>query len=221
MSAEPGGRADKVAESPSHDSSHLSDEPLEALLTRAYEGVTPRDVFLAERLPAYLAAGRHSLVLFEYEHSSWQAAAERFGHAASDAAVAEVVLRLRSGLARADEWSALGYFHYATMLAGDDFADQVRAVRECVKQASWEPIVWDSFRMAAPRVVSAVTIVAEPSQVSSAELIYVAASLLFGPGILYERDGVIAWIHKQGSWDAFYEARPAQEDRPDSEGVPD
>jgi GGDEF domain-containing protein len=187
-----------VAGSPSHDSSPLSDGP--------YAGLTRQNVFLAERLPAYLAAGRHSLVLLECEHSTWKAAADSFGHAGSDAFVAEVILRLRSGLARADEWSALGFLTFATMLAGDDFADQVRAVRECVMQASRQPIVWKHPQdtgpreIGTPRFMAAVMIVAEPSQVSAAELIYFllqSARYNLSPNDIFMRDGVRAWIHEQ------------------------
>ncbi len=191
-----------MAGSPSHDSSQLSGGP--------HAGLTRQDVFLAERLPAYLAAGRHSLVLFVCEWSTWQAAAETFGHAAGEAFIAELILRLRSGLARADEWSALGHLTFATMLAGDDFADQVRAVRECVSQASRLPIVWkhpsslSPTEVGTPRVMAAVTIVAKPSQVSPAELIYEAARFPFEPmSDYYRRDGVMAWIHEQGSWQPF------------------
>jgi hypothetical protein len=190
-----------VAESPSHDSSQIP--------SGTHAGLLRRDVFLAERLPAYLAAGRHSLVLFECEASTWQAADLTFGHLVGEAFIAELILRLRSGLARADEWSALGTFTLATMLAGDDFADQVRAVRECVMQAS-QPIVLkvpsgkSPTEVGTPRVMAAVTIVAEPSQMSPAELIYQAARFPFEPmSEYYKRDGVMAWIHEQGSWEPF------------------
>jgi GGDEF domain-containing protein len=169
--------------------------------------LTPRSTFLDKAISGSLQSGPSALAIFDYPHDSWKEAADVGGHAGSDAAVAEVIARLRAVLPPACAIAALGYRTFATMIPGPRFSDHRKVVVAAVKHVNGQPIEWNGPTLSAPRVVAAVVMSRAPETITAVGLVYEAASLVFSPAAALQPDRVLAWIYRDGNWHPFEQGR--------------
>lgn len=166
-------------------------------------GLTSRSTFLDQTISGSMEMGPAALAIFDYPHDSWKEAADVGGHAGSDAAVAEVVARLRAVLPPAGAIATLGYRTFATMVSGSRFSDHRKLVVEAVKYVNTQPIEWKGLSLSTPRVVASVAMSQAPETITAIELVYEAASLVFSPAAALQPDRVLAWIYRAGNWHPF------------------
>jgi hypothetical protein len=141
--------------------------------------------------------------MFDYPHDSWKEAADLGAHAGSDAALAEVIVRLQAVLPPACALGALDYMTFATMIPGNQFSDHRKLVVKAVKHVNAQDIDWKGAKLPAPRMVAALVMAQPPETVTPASLVYEAASLVFGPAVAWQPDRVLAWIYRDGNWHPF------------------
>lgn len=140
------------------------------------------------------------MAMFDYQHESWKEAADEGGHAGSDAAIAEVITRLQAALPPVCVIAALEYRTFATMIPGPRFSDHRKLIVTAVKHVNAKAIEWRGISLAAPRIVAAIVMSQAPDAVTPAGLVYEAASLVFGPSVVWQPDRVEASIYRDGNW---------------------
>jgi hypothetical protein len=172
-------------------------------------GLIPRSTFLDQTISGSMEMGPAALAIFDYPHESWKEAADVGGHAGSDAAVAEVIARLRAVLPPTGAIAALGYRTLATMIPGSRFSDHRKLVVEAVKHVNAQPIDWKGLTLSTPRIVAVVVMSQAPDTITAVGLVYEAASLVFSPAAALQPDRVLGSIYRAGNWHPFESGRDA------------